>query len=255
MYKNGKIASILGAKSIEISLETAIDNNLMTMEDAFDSQYIPIAGTEPQLFHTKFDTYMDEACSRFHASFFKDSSIVYARPMDLNGYIPLKGSDDLADSKTGKNTEDQLAKQILAGKRISRIMANTVEGFVQDYITESNEHIWEFSTPVFVNGKRWGSFTVGLRNPTKKVPGIGSSFTALVSVAISILIACALVFIVVFYFLKPISGLSKAAEQVADGDMDRSVVIDGSNDIAMLADAIERLRVSLKLSMDKYARN
>jgi HAMP domain-containing protein len=59
------------------------------------------------------------------------------------------------------------------------------------------------------------------------------------------------VFGVVVYFLKPISGLAEVAGRVADGDMDRSVEIGGSNDIAALADAIERLRVSLKLSMDR----
>lgn len=255
MYKKGKMISILGAKSLEITLEAAIGNNLLTQDEIFDSQYVPVAGSDLQLFHTKFDAYIDEACSQFHGAFFKDNSIVYARPMDLNGYIPLKGGGDLADSNTAQNTEDPLGKQILAGKRISRIVANTVDGFVQDYTTEdSNVHIWEFSTPVFVKGKKWGSFTVGMRNMAQNVSGTGFSITALLSVVLSILLACAVVFGVVLYFLKPVSGLAKAAEKVADGDMDFSVEIGGSSDIAMLADAIERLRVSLKLSMEMHAR-
>jgi HAMP domain-containing protein len=62
------------------------------------------------------------------------------------------------------------------------------------------------------------------------------------------------VFGVVIFFLKPIPRLAEIAEQVADGDMDRSVEIEGGSDIRMLADAIERLRVSLKLSMGRLAR-
>jgi methyl-accepting chemotaxis protein len=255
LHEKGRIVSILGAKSIEISLETAVEKNLLTLEDVFDSQYLPVANTEPQLFHTKFDTYVDEACAQFQQAFYRDDRIVYARPMDLNGYIPLKGDGNSSDSKSGGTTEDPLAKQILAGKRISRIVANTVEGFVQDYISEDNdEHIWEFSTPVYVNGERWGSYSVGLRSPSKSGLGIGASITVLVLTVLSILLSCAVVFGVVLSALKPIPGLAKVAERVADGDVDLSVEVEGSNDIATLADAIERLRVSLKLSMDRLAR-
>jgi HAMP domain-containing protein len=255
MYEKGRIVSILGAKSIEITLETAIDNNFLTQEEVFDSQYVPVADTEPQLFHTKFDAYMDAACSQFQAALFKDNSLVYARPMDLNGYVPLEGNGDTSDTKIRKNTVDPLGKQILAGKRISLVVANTVEGFTQDYISEdNNEHIWEFSSPVYVKGERWGSFSVGFRSLSKAGFGSGASLTSIVSAVSSILLACAVVFWIVFYFLKPISGLAKAAGQVADGDMDHSVEIVGSNDITTLADAIERLRVSLKLSLDRMVK-
>jgi methyl-accepting chemotaxis protein len=252
IYEKGKMASMLGAKSIEIAFEDAIDNNFLTQEEVFDSQYVPVAGSEPQLFHTKFDAYMDETCSEFHETYFKDSSVVYARPMDLNGYAPLQGNGDTSNKNNLKSAVDPLAKQILAGKRISLAVANTVDGFVQNYISEYNdEEVWEFSTPVYVNGERWGSFSVGYRNLSKEGLGGVASVTTIILAVSSILLACVVVFSVVFFFLKPISGLSEVAEQVADGDVDRSVLIGGSNDMATLADAIERLRVSLKLSMDR----
>lgn len=255
MHDKGRMASNLGARNLEIALEAAIDNNILTQEEIFDSQYVPISGTEPQLFHTKFDTYIDESYSQFQGAFFKDSSVVYARPMDLNGYVPMQGSGNITNSKSLKIIVDPAAKQILAGKRISRVVANTVDGFVQDYISEDkNEHIWEFSTPVYVKGERWGSFSVGFRNLSKAGSGTGASLTTIVLAAASILLACAVVFCLVFYFLKPISGLAKAAKQVADGEVDHSVEIGGSSDIASLSDAIERLRVSLKLTMDRAAK-
>jgi HAMP domain-containing protein len=252
MHEKGRLVSVLGAKSTEIALENAIDNNLLTQEEVFDSQYVPVADTEPQQFHTKFDAYIDTACSEFHGTFFKDKGIVYIRIMDLNGYVPLQGNGNTTNKKNSKITVDPLAKQILAGKRITRVVANTVEGFVQDYISEdSNEQIWEFSAPVYVKGERWGSFSVGFGKLSKMGSDAGNSITIIVVAVSSILLACAVVFGVVVYFLKPISGLAEVAGRVADGDMDRSVEIGGSNDIAALADAIERLRVSLKLSMDR----
>jgi methyl-accepting chemotaxis protein len=252
MYEKGKMASILGAKSVEIALETAIDTNFLTLEDVFDSQYVPVAGTEPQLFHTKFDAYMDAACSKFQGAFFKDQRVAYARPMDLNGYVPAKGSSDASEQKNSIYTVDPLAKQILAGKTISMVLANTVDGFMQDYISEdSNVPILEFSAPVYVKGKRWGSFSVGFRNLSMAGSDNENAATTIVLAVSAILLACGVVFGVVLFFLKPISGLAQAAEQVADGDVDKSVAVGGSNDIAMLADAIERLRVSLKLSMDR----
>jgi methyl-accepting chemotaxis protein len=256
MYENGRMLSILGAKNIEIALETAIDNNFLTKDEVFDSQYEPVADTEPRLFHTKFDAYMDEACSQFQGTFFNDGSISYARAMDLNGYVPLQGNANTAlETKRWKINMDPLAKQILEGERISRISANTVEGFVQDYAPgDKKEYISEFSAPVFVKGERWGSFSVGIRNELKSGSGAGSSGTTIVLAVCSILLACAIVFGVVFYYLKPIPSLAKIAGQIADGDVDNSVVIGGSNDIVTLADAIERLRVSLKFSMDRMAK-
>jgi methyl-accepting chemotaxis protein len=255
IYEKGKMVSMLGAKSIEIAFEDAIDKNYLTREEVFDSQYVPVSGSDPQMFHTKFDAYIDAACSGFQGTFFKDSSVVYARPMDLNGYVPLQGNNDTAGSNTLQGAADPLAKQILAGKRISYVVANTVDGFMQDYTLEStNEHIWEFSTPVFVKGERWGSFSVGYRNLSGSGLGGGISVTTIILAVSSILLACVVVFCVVFVFLKPIAGLSEVAGQVADGDVDRSVVIGGSNDMATLADAIERLRVSLKLSMDRMGK-
>lgn len=255
MYEKGKILSILGAKSLEISLEAAINDGDLTLDDAFDSQYIPVDGSDPQLFHTKYDTYIDEACSQFNGTFFKDSRVVYARYMDLNGYVPLKGVSYIADSKSEDSNKDPLAKQILAGKRISRAIANTVEGFVQPYISEdNNENIWEFSTPVYVKGKRWGAFSVGLRKLSKTGTLAGFSLNVIILAAVTIILSCVVVFGIVLHFLKPIPSLAKVAGQVADGNVDHSVDIGGSGDIATLAEAIERLRVSLKLSMDRMAR-
>jgi methyl-accepting chemotaxis protein len=251
MYGKGKMASSLGAKSISIALETAVDNKILTLEEIFDSQYVPIAGSDPQLFNTKFDAYMDAACSQFQGTFFNDSDVAYARSMDQNGYVPLQGGV-VTDNKKTRNTKDPSGKQILDGKRISMISANTVDGFMQDYVQENTgSQITEFSAPIYVKGERWGSFSVGFRNLSKA--GGASAITMILAVS-SILICCAVVIGVVFFFLKPISGLAEAAEQVADGDVDQSVEIGGSNDIATLADAIERLRVSLKLSMDRMVK-
>ena len=254
-YERGRMLSILGAGSVENVLESAIDNGFLTQEEIFDSQYVPIADTEPQMFHTRFDAYMDAAFSQFQGTFFKDDSIVYARSMDLNGYVPIEGGGGVSGNKSGTITKDPLGKQILAGKRINRIVANTVDGFSQEYTSEdSNEHIMEFSAPVYVKGERWGSFSVGFRNLSKAGSGSGASVTTIILALASILLACAVVFVVVFYFLKPIPGLAKVAGQVADGHVDNSVEIGGSSDIAALADAIERLRVSMKLSMDRMAK-
>jgi methyl-accepting chemotaxis protein len=248
-YEKGKMLSIIGARSMEMVLQSAVDGAILTQDDIFDSQYVPVEGTQPQQFTTKFDAYIDEACAQFQSSFFKDSSVVYARAMDSNGYVPILIDSSASDKKYGKSAGgDPMAKQILDGKRILRVVANTVEGFSQTYTSETtNEEIVEFSAPIFVNGERWGAFSVGLKSDANT--GFVFPVTVLIYAALSILLSCAVVFGVVILFLKPISGLTEAAERVADGEVDRSVKIGGSNDMVTLADAIERLRVSLKLSM------
>src|SRR6185369_15105711 len=55
----GRIAALTGAQLMEQVLEDAVSSGLYSIADIFDEQYQPIPNTNPQKFHTRYDTYLD----------------------------------------------------------------------------------------------------------------------------------------------------------------------------------------------------
>lgn len=59
------------------------------------------------------------------------------------------------------------------------------------------------------------------------------------------------ILIITFQVSRPIAKLTKAAYHISMGDLDKPVKIGVNNEIKILADAIERMRISLKTSIDR----
>lgn len=72
-----------------------------------------------------------------------------------------------------------------------------------------------------------------------------------------ILILCILATVYItlkFYIITPITKLTNAAEQISLGRMDVDLSVRSRDEIGSLAQAIERMRISLKLSFDRLHR-
>ncbi len=83
--------------------------------------------------------------------------------------------------------------------------------------------------------------------------GLGLVITRklLALMGIILLVSLVMVFIVVSRSLKPLSHFTKVASDFADGKVDKKIEVKGQDEIARLADVLERLRVSLKAAMDR----
>ncbi len=253
LMERGKIESEIGAKLIGRMLEEAVDNGVFSVGDAFDTDYVLIPGFDPPKYHTKYDSYMDKAILSIQDEFLKDDSVIYAVVVDIKGYLPTHNTRYMQPI-TGDQQKD------LTGNRTKRIFndeiglaaaKNTKPAFQQIYHRDTGETMWDISSPVFVKGKHWGGFRVGFS--LKKIEQAKQDLrTKLISMmSVILFVSLVMVFIVVSFSLKPLSYFTQVASDLADGKVDIRIEVKGRDEIARLADVLERLRVSLKAAMER----
>ena len=256
LLARGRIESVIGAKTYGKVLEEAIDSGILTVKDVFDTNYQVIPGFEPPKYHTKYDFYLDKAILAVEDEFLKDESVVFAVGVDVNGYLPTHNTR-YQQPITGDKAKD------LVGNRTKRIFndpvgiaaaKNTQEAFQQVYRRDTGETMWDISTPIMVKGKHWGGFRIGFS--LASIDAAKSRLTLLLSLTMGIILLTALVavFLVVDRALRPLSQLTARAGELADGKVETAIEARGTDEIGQLADVLERLRISLKMAMERLAR-
>jgi methyl-accepting chemotaxis protein len=256
LLERGKIESILGAKMVGKVLEEAIDNGVFTVGDAFDTNYEEIPGFVPAKYHTVYDSYLDKAILSLEDEFLKDESLEFAVAVDRNGYLPTHNTR-FQQGISGDQVKD------LSGNRTKRMFndpigiksaQNQQEAFLQVYKQDTGQVMWDISSPVFVKGKHWGGFRVGVSLSKMSVAQGKLQSTLLVIMGGLLLVSILAVFWVVDYALKPLGTFTRIAGELADGKIDQEIVATSHDEIGKLADVLERLRVSLKMAMDRLSR-
>jgi len=253
LLERGKIESIIGAKQIGRIIEEAVDNGVFGVKDTFDTDYVLIPGFEPPKYHTKYDSYLDKAILSLQDEFLKDDSVVFAVTVDINGYLPTHNTR-YQQPITGDQQKD------LTGNRTKRIFndkiglaaaRNTKLAYQQIYNRDTGEKMWDISSPIYVKGKHWGGFRIGFSlNKTEQAKAaLQSKLFGIMGVIL--IISLIMVFFVVNSTLKPLTELTEKASELADGKVEEKIEIKGNDEIAKMADVLERLRVSLKAAMDR----
>ncbi len=253
LLKRGEIEAVVGAKMVGKLLEEAIDNGVFTLEEAFDTDYKEIPGFEPKKYHTKYDFYLDKAILPFEDEFLKDDSVVFAVAVDRMGYLPTHNTR-YQQPITGDKRKD------LVGNRTKRIFndevglaaaENTEPLLKQVYHRDTGVTMWDVSAPIRVKGKHWGAFRIGfsLDKITQAQQDLKNKLVGIL--AVILLVSLIVVFVVVNSSLKPLTHFTKVAAALADGKVEEKIEVKGRDEIAQLADVLERLRVSLKVAMDR----
>jgi HAMP domain-containing protein len=256
LLDKGRIESVIGAKLVGKVLEEAIDNEVLTEREAFDTNYLEIEGFDPPKFHTQYDFYLDKAILSILDEFLKDQSVYYAIAADRNGYVPTHNTR-FQKPLTGDKEKDRagnLTKRMFNDKVGLAAARNLTEGFFQSYKSEDGKTIWDVASPIFVNGKQWGNFRIGfvledLRAAQSKLQG-----TLIMIMAVILVVSALLIFMVVSQALKPLKDFTKIASEFADGNVDQPIVSTSQDEIGQLAEVLERLRVSLKMAMSRLSR-
>jgi HAMP domain-containing protein len=253
LLERGKIEAILGARITGRILEEAIDNGVLSVNDVFDTEYKEIPGFDPPKYHTEYDFYLDKALLSIEDEFLKDESVVFAIAVDVNGYVPTHNtryqqpiSGDAEKDKVGNRT-----KRIFNDPVGIKAAQNLKEGFLQVYERDTGETMWDISAPIMVKGKHWGAFRIGFslaKTEQQKEALQQSLFLILMSVLIISIIA---VIVAVGNALKPLGKLTQAASDLADGKVENPIKVESADELGKLADALERLRISLKAAMER----
>ena len=256
LLERGKIESIIGAKQIGRVFEEAIDNGVFSVNDAFDTDYVLIPGFEPEKYHTKYDVYLDKAILDLQDEYLKDESVVFAVTVDVNGYLPTHNTR-FQQPITGDKEKD------IVGNRTKRIFndpigikaaQNQEPAFQQVYHRDTGEVMWDISSPIYVKGKHWGGFRIGFSLEKTMEAKRRLAGTLIMIMGGILIVSTLMVFVVVDRSLKPLTHFTQRASELADGKVEEKIEYEGRDEIAQLADVLERLRVSLKAAMDRLSR-
>lgn len=254
IYKNeGKLLSSIGAKAVSRIMEDAVDNGVLSITDVFDVNYIAIPDTDPKKFSTKYDTYTDKAIVGLEDVFLKNRSVVFAVAVDANGYLPTHNTK-YQHPLTGDKEKDKVGnrtKRMFNDPVGLKAAENTIEGFVQVYVRDTGETMWDVDSPIIIKGKTWGNFRIGLSIAALE-QAKSSLFATLVSIMGAIFICSVLlVMLVVNLSLRPLTAFTATAIKMADGDVESKIVANSNDEIGDLGKALERMRLSLKFAMDR----
>jgi HAMP domain-containing protein len=238
--------------------DAAIDANLLTVHDVFDTSYVEIKGwnwgTKPK-YHTRYDTMTDRSVLVFQDRFLEhDEDYLYAVGLDVNGYVPthntraqrpLDGSErDLLENRT---------KRIYNSNPTEVNRARSTEPFLlQVYHRDTGETLWDASAPIWVKGKHWGAFVLGVS--MKKIEARKQSLIlSLIGIfAVFAVATLGAIFVLVRGAMRPVVALTEVADQISMGEgLETPIKTDAIDEIGVLTRSIDRLRASMKAAMSR----
>jgi HAMP domain-containing protein len=196
----------------------------------------------------------DKSVLLLQDKFREDKDFVFAIGVDVNGYVPTHNSF-YSKPITGDKKKD------LVGNRSKRIFndpvgikaaKNTKEGYLQVYHRDTGVKMWDVSSPIYVKGKHWGGFRLGVsikRIEARKNTLLISLF---VLFSVFVLITLSTIFLLIKRAMKPIENLTASADQISLGESLEQPIIPATQDeIGRLTKSIDRLRTSMKAAMER----
>ena len=152
-------ASLLGDR-----LEQAVKRGDCTMDDLFDRKYVPIPGTNPQQFTTRFCNLTDKLFPAVQEEMLSVSpSIVFCAAVDNNGYLPThnhKYSQKPRANEATWNAANCRNRRIFNDRTGLGAGRNTKPFLLQTYRRDMGDGRFaimkDLSAPIFVYGKHWG---------------------------------------------------------------------------------------------------
>ncbi|MDP3290259.1 MAG: methyl-accepting chemotaxis protein, partial [Methyloversatilis sp.] len=152
------------ARQVGACLDAAVKRGEIKLEDLFDENYQPIAGTRPAKFTTRFDSLTDRLLPAIQEPLLdRHPGLIYAGAVDRKGYFPthnkkfsqpLTGDEkvDIVRNRTKRIFEDPVGK---------RCGAHAQPFLIQTYRRDTGEVVHDISAPIHVGGRQWGGFRIG----------------------------------------------------------------------------------------------
>jgi methyl-accepting chemotaxis protein len=154
------------AAMVATALEQAVRDGKLTRDALFDTEYVPIEGTNPQQFRTRALDVLESLLPAIQEPLLAgDKRMVFCAAVDRNGYLPVHNriyskpqrADDVA-----WNTANCRNRRIF-DDRAGLCAARSVRPYlIQSYPRDMGDNVIimmrEIDAPVRVFGKHWGGF-------------------------------------------------------------------------------------------------
>ena len=253
-----RLTAMTGARQYGDMFDNAIDAGLITVNEVFDTNYVEIKGWnwgDKPKFHTKYDILTDKSVLVFQDRFLENNpDFIYSVGLDVNGYVPTHNT--IAQRVLDGTERDRLenrTKRLYYSNSTEVNRAKSLEPFLlQVYHRDTGETLWDASSPIWVKGKHWGAFVVGVS--MKKIDARKQALLASLVVVFLVIATVTLgaIFVLVRDAMKPVVALTEAAEQISLGEgLDKPIKTTAVDEIGVLTKSIDRLRSSMKAAMDR----
>ncbi|MDO9224479.1 MAG: methyl-accepting chemotaxis protein [Pseudomonadota bacterium] len=163
-------AVVEAANEIGLLFEDAVDDGRISLNDLFDENYLPVAGSNPAQQTTRYLRLSDAVLPPIQESMLNVSpQVVFCAAIDRNGYLP---THNLKFSKPqGRNPEWNAAN--CRNRRIFNDRTGLAAGrnekpfLLQTYRRDmgGGKHVLmkDLSAPIYIKGRHWGGLRLGYR--------------------------------------------------------------------------------------------
>ncbi|MGB4468131.1 MAG: methyl-accepting chemotaxis protein [Azovibrio sp.] len=157
------------AQQVGAALEAAVARRKITLDELFDDQYQPIAGTKPPKFNTRFDALCDQLLPQIQEPLVNQNpEMVYAITCDRRGYVPTHNKR-FSQPLTGNEQVDFINNRTkrIFDDPVGRRCGDHEKAFLlQTYRRDTGEIMHDISAPVYVQGRHWGGVRIGYKTDT-----------------------------------------------------------------------------------------
>ncbi len=157
------------AARISRLFEQAVTERIISLEDLFDNDYMPVPGTDPVQHTTRFLNFTEQLLPSIQEPLLaSDKRMVFCVAVDRNGYLPVHNNIYSQPQRQAGgqadviwNTAHSRNRRIFddrAGLSAGRVVRPYL---IQTYPRDMGNGIvmmWEIGAPIRVFGKQWGGF-------------------------------------------------------------------------------------------------
>src|SRR5690606_12337861 len=158
-----------GALEVAEIFEDALASGRIRTVDLFDEHYVPVPGTDPQQFTTRFLALTDALLPGLQERLLGLSSkVVFCAAVDRNGYLPTHNEKFSHPQRAGDpawNAANCRNRRIFNDRTGLSAGRNTRRFLLQTYRRDMGGGRFalmkDLSVPIHVNGRHWGALRMG----------------------------------------------------------------------------------------------
>lgn len=154
-------------QEITAVLERAVAAGEISQEAIFDTNYVPIPGTDPQQYANRFCDFADRRIRPILDRIMASSPRIYICVVsDMNGYLPthISARSQSQGPNPQQNAEYSRNRRHFTSEAERRAIASDSEFLLMTYRVDLGGGrylpVKSVSIPVYVGGRRWGSFNL-----------------------------------------------------------------------------------------------
>lgn len=145
-------------------VEKKLDERVISEEDLFDREYVPIKGTDPQKYNTKFDKFTDTYILDLQEKFLAmDKNIRFLAVVDNNGFLPTHNMR-FTKPLTGDYDKDLIGnrtKRLFNDRTGLKAARNEATFLLQTYQRDTGQFMNDLSIPLIFRNRHWGALRIG----------------------------------------------------------------------------------------------